>query len=133
MSASIRFSHTIVHSRDKRASARFLSEMLGLPEPAAFGHFAVVALAHDASLDFLDAGDFDFQPQHYAFLVDEADFDRVKARLDERGLVHWADPFREQPGAINHHDGGRGLYFDDPDGHLLEVHTRPYGSGGPTA
>ena len=107
MSASIRFSHTIVHSRDKRASARFLSEMLGLPEPAAFGHFAVVvavvALAHDASLDFLDAGDFDFQPQHYAFLVDEADFDRVKARLD------------------------------DPDGHLLEVHTRPYGSGGPTA
>jgi catechol 2,3-dioxygenase-like lactoylglutathione lyase family enzyme len=45
-------------------------------------------------------------------------------------ILGWADPGRTQRGAINHHDGGRGLYFEDPDGHLLEIITRPYGSGG---
>jgi len=128
-SAAVRFSHTIVHCRDKRASAVFLAEILGLAEPQPFGHFFVVGLAHDASIDFLDAGDYDFQPQHYAFLVDEPDFDPIFARVRERGLDYWADPFKKQPGEINRHDGGRGFYFDDPDGHLLEVHTRPYGSG----
>jgi catechol 2,3-dioxygenase-like lactoylglutathione lyase family enzyme len=125
----IRFSHTIVHSRDKDASARFLAEILGLPDPTRFGHFLVVALDHDASLDFLDAGELDFQTQHYAFLVDEATLDEVFGRVRVRGLDYWADPFKKQPGEINGHDGGRGFYFDDPDGHLLEVHTRPYGSG----
>jgi len=64
--------------------------------------------------------------QHYAFLIGEDDFDRVFARVRERGLQYWADPAREQPGEINRHFGGRGMYFDDPDGHFLEVITRPY-------
>lgn len=126
---SIRFNHTIVHSRSKAQSARFLAELLGLPAPRAFGHFLVVDLAHDASIDFIDAGDYEFQPQHYAFLVDEDEFDAAFARIRARGLAYYADPFRKQPGAINRHDGGRGVYFDDPDGHLLEIITRPYGSG----
>ena len=126
---SIRFNHTIVHSRAKNESARFLAEILGLPEPRPFGPFLVVDLDNEASLDFIDAGDFEFETQHYAFLIDEDDFDLVFGRICERGLGYWADPFRKQPGEINHHDGGRGVYFNDPDGHLLEVLTRPYGSG----
>jgi catechol 2,3-dioxygenase-like lactoylglutathione lyase family enzyme len=71
-------------------------------------------------------------PQHYAFLVDENEFDQIFGRIRDRGLPYWADPFRRDPGRINDWDGGRGVYFDDPDGHLLEVITRPYGGGGST-
>lgn len=126
---SIRFNHTIVPSRAKEESARFLADILGLPNPRPFGPFLVVDLDNEASLDFIDAGDHEFDVQHYAFLIDEDDFDRVFERIRERGLEYWADPFKEQPSEINHRDGGRGVYFSDPDGHLLEVLTRPYGSG----
>jgi catechol 2,3-dioxygenase-like lactoylglutathione lyase family enzyme len=126
---SIRFNHTIVHSHDKQKSSAFLADILGLPAPSPFGHFSVVALDDGASLDFIDAGDAEFETQHYAFLVDEDDFDPIFARIRERGLAYWADPFKQQPGEINHRDGGRGVYFPDPDGHLLELLTRPYGSG----
>ena len=34
----------------------------------------------------------------------------------------------KQPGEINHHHSGRGLYFMDPAGHGMEIITRPYGS-----
>jgi catechol 2,3-dioxygenase-like lactoylglutathione lyase family enzyme len=125
---SIRFNHTIVHSRDKKESAAFLSEILGLRAPSPFGYFLVVELDNGASLDFIDAGDFEVVPQHYAFLIDEQDFDPIFERIRARGLDYWADPFKQQPGEINRHAGGRGFYFDDPDGHLLEVLTRPYGS-----
>ncbi|MCA9504498.1 MAG: VOC family protein [Myxococcales bacterium] len=127
---SIRFNHTIVHSRSKADSARFLAELFGLPAPTPFGHFLVVTLDDGASLDFIDAGDSEFETQHYAFLVDEADFDRIFDRIRERGLDYWADPFKKEPGEINRRDGGRGVYWCDPDGHLLEILTRPYGSGG---
>jgi catechol 2,3-dioxygenase-like lactoylglutathione lyase family enzyme len=130
MAVSIRFNHTIVHSRDKKQSATFLADILGLPVPGSFGPFLVVELANGASLDFIDAGDFDVVPQHYAFLIDEEDFDAIFGRVRARGLDYWADPFKQQPGEINRNEGGRGFYFDDPDGHLLEVLTRPYGSGG---
>lgn len=126
---TIRFNHTIVHCRDKAASAEFLTDILGLAAPREFGHFMVVDLDNEASLDFIDAGDFAFETQHYAFLIDEDDFDRIFGRIRERGLEYWADPFKSKPGEINHHDGGRGVYFTDPDGHLLEILTRPYGSG----
>jgi catechol 2,3-dioxygenase-like lactoylglutathione lyase family enzyme len=129
----VRFNHTIVHSRSKEASARFLAEILGLPEPKPFGPFLMVDLENEASLDFIDAGDFEFQTQHYAFLIDESDFDVIFRRIRQRGLDYWADPFQRKPGEINRNEGGRGFYFVDPDGHLLEVLTRPYGSGNPTS
>jgi catechol 2,3-dioxygenase-like lactoylglutathione lyase family enzyme len=125
---SVRFNHTIVHSRDKKRSASFLAEILGLPAPSPFGHFMAVALDDGASLDFADDPG-QIARQHYAFLIDESDFDPIFARIRERGLDYWADPFKRRPGEINHNDGGRGVYFADPDGHLLEVITRPYGSG----
>ena len=121
--------HTIVWSRDQKRSAKFLAEMLGRPAPAKFAHFDVVELDNGVSLDFADHKG-EITPQHYAFLISEADFDAVLARIHERKLEHWADPMRTRPGEINRNDGGRGVYFPDPDGHFLEVLTRPYGSGG---
>jgi catechol 2,3-dioxygenase-like lactoylglutathione lyase family enzyme len=126
---SARLNHTIVWCRDKRRSADFLAEMLGLPEPTSFGPFLVVAVDNDVSLDFHDV-DEAISPQHYAFLIGEDDFDSVFGRIRARKLPFWADPMKSHPGEINRRDGGRGVYFEDPDGHFLEVLTRPYGSGG---
>ncbi|MDF3049035.1 MAG: glyoxalase family protein [Pseudonocardia sp.] len=124
---AVELNHTIVAAPDKWAGARFLSEVLGLPEPVAFGPFAVVTLANGVNLDYLQAADV--APQHYAFLVGDDEFDAVATRLRERGLPMWADPGHRRPGE-NANDGGRGLYFDSPEGHNLEIITRPYGSGG---
>ena len=80
------------------------------------------------SLDFLET-DGPITPQHYAFLVSEAEFDETFERIRGRGLSFWADPGQRRSGEINRRDGGRGAYFEDPDGHMLEILTRPYGSG----
>ena len=119
--------HTIIWCRDKQASSAFLAEMLDRPPPRRFFHFLVVDLDNEVSLDFMEK-EGEVARQHYAFLIGEDDFDAVLGRIRDRGLDHWADPARTQPGEINRHFGGRGVYFEDPDGHLLEVITRPYGS-----
>ena len=118
--------HTIIWCRDKAVSATFLSEMLGLAAPEPFLHFLVVRLANHVSVDFLEK-DGPVAPQHYAFLVSDAEFDGVMEQIAARGLPHWAEPARTRPGEINRHFGGRGVYFPDPDGHLLEAITTPYG------
>lgn len=123
---SIKLNHTIIYSNDKRAAAAFLTEILGLPAPVPFGNFLAVQTDNEVTLDFLESGG-DFQRQHYAFLVSEEEFDEIFGRINERELAFWADPFHRQPGKINTHDGGRGVYFSDPDGHNLEIITRPYG------
>ena len=120
--------HTIVSAHDRDAAAQFLVELLGLPAPETFGPFKVVELGNGVSMDFMTVGD-DVTPQHYAFLVSEAEFDEIFGRIEERGLQYWADPHQSQEGQINTHDGGRGVYWSHPDGHLLEIITRPYGSG----
>ena len=126
---TIQLNHTIVHAKDKHESARFLVEILGLPAATSFGPFLVVQVANDVSLDFAGADHGPVHPQHYAFLVGEADFDEIFGRIKKRALPYWADPFHRRPGEINHNDGGRGVYWDDPNGHSLEIITRPYGSG----
>lgn len=128
---TVQLNHTIVHAHDKAESAAFLSEMLGVAAPAPFGPFLVVEVDNGVSLDFIDTGpDFEMQPQHYAFLVSDEEFDAIFGRIQARGLPFFADPHRHQPGEINHHDGGRGVYWADPSDNLLEIITRPYGSGG---
>ena len=122
--------HTIVHAKDRVASANFLSEILGLPRPHPFGPFMVVDTANGVSLDFISAEDHEIIIEHYAFLVSEPEFDEIFARIKSRSLDYWADPMRKQNGQINHHDGGRGVYWLDPNGHVLEIITRPYGTGG---
>lgn len=118
--------HTIVWSRDRQRAADFLAQILGLPAPRQFYHFQVVELGNGVSLDFMDHPD-PIDTQHYAFLVSDAEFDAGLERVKARGLTFWADPARREAGEINHHFGGRGFYFDNPDGHLLELITRPYG------
>lgn len=123
----VQLNHTIVWCRDKQRSATFLAEILGRPPPRRFLHFLIVDLDNDVSLDFYEI-DETIRLQHYAFLIGEAEFDQVFERIKTRGLLYWADPARSRPGEINRYFGGRGLYFEDPDGHLLEVITRPYGN-----
>lgn len=126
---AVRLNHTIVAARDKRESATFLADLFGLGQPSSFGPFLVVQVDNDVSLDFIDADD-PITSQHYAFLVEEAEFDEIFGRIRDRELAYWADPGRRRPGEINTNDGGRGVYWEDPSGHFLEIITRPYGSGG---
>ena len=126
---AVQFNHTILSARDARASAEFLAEMLGLPDPVHWGPFEVVATENGANLDYMDI-EGDIIPQHYAFKTSESEFDEIFGRIRERQLPYWADPGQTQLGEINHHDGGRGIYFRERNGHLLEIITREYGSGG---
>jgi catechol 2,3-dioxygenase-like lactoylglutathione lyase family enzyme len=125
----VQFNHTIVWSHNSRDSAAFLASVLGLPGPRKWGPFQIVTASNGVNVDFMDK-EGEIRTQHYAFLVSEAEFDQIFGRVRERGLTYWADPGRTDEAQINHHDGGRGVYFQDPNGHLLEVITRPYGSGG---
>lgn len=120
--------HTIVHARDPEATARFLTEILGLPPHRKLAHFTVVSVG-GTSLDFLPAPD-PIEPVHFAFKVSEAEFDQIFERIRARNLPYWSDPFHHEPGKINNWDDGRGLYFNDPNGHNLEILTRSYGSAG---
>src|SRR5256885_16755728 len=126
----VQLNHTIVASRDKQASAEFLAKILGLPAPGSFGPFVMVQADNDVTLDFAETTD-EIVTQHYAFLVSEAEFDEIFGRIKDAGLPYWADPYHHQPGVINTRDGGRGVYFDDPNRHNLEILTRPYRSRGP--
>lgn len=124
---AVELNHTIVAAHDRQASAMFLAEILGLPAPTRHGSFQMVETANGVTLDFADV-DGGITPQHYAFLVSEAEFDEIFGRIRARALPFWADPGKRRPGEINTHDGGRGMYFEDPNGHVLEILTRPYGS-----
>jgi catechol 2,3-dioxygenase-like lactoylglutathione lyase family enzyme len=123
---SLKLNHMIVFARDKKESAEFLTELFALRPAVAFGPFLAVQI-DDVTFDFDEVEQV--SPSHYAFLVSESRFDEIFARVRERNVPYWADPFQKKPGAINRNDGGRGVYFKDPSGHLLEIITRPYGSG----
>ena len=120
---SAQLNHTIVWCRNKQISASFLVEILGLPAPEPFGPMLIVKLENGVSLDYYD-NDPPIASQHYAFLVSDDDFDAAFARLQARQQAWWADPCKQQPQQINDYGGGRRVYFDDPDGHLLEIFTR---------
>ncbi|UIX31190.1 VOC family protein [Streptomyces sp. GQFP] len=125
---TVQLNHTIVAAHDKKTSARFLADILGLEVSPQFGPFAPVAIPNSVTLDYMDT-EGTITPQHYAFLVSEDDFDTIFTRIRDTGLMYWADPFHHRPQEINRNDGGRGTYFEDPNGHSLEILTRPYGSG----
>ena len=123
---TVAFNHTIVWSSDRAASADFFAQMYGLPAPEDLYHFKVVKVSNGVSIDFADREEA-IAPQHYAFLVSEAEFDSILERIKARGLTFWADPARSKPGEINRNDGGKGVYFEGPDGHFFEALTVPYG------
>jgi catechol 2,3-dioxygenase-like lactoylglutathione lyase family enzyme len=124
--ATVQLNHTIVNCSNQSKSSSFLVEILGRPAATRFGPFHVVSLDNNVSLDYLQT-DKPIEQQHYAFLITESEFDAVLGRIIDRGITHWADPGRKRAGEISRNDGGRGVYFNDPDGHLLEVITVTYG------
>ena len=120
----VRFNHTIVPASDKLAAARWFAELFGVGEPIAGSVFAAVALEDGVVMLFAENGSV---TQHYCFLVGEDEFDAILGRIKGKGLTYWADPFHREENAVNSNDGGRGVYWEDPDGHNLEIITRPYG------
>ena len=126
---TVELNHTIVHAADAQRSAKFLADVLGVEPGPRWGPFYPVHVDHGMTLDYIeDSGTF--TAQHYAFLVSDDVFDAAHRRLEADGIQIWADPHQQEPG-INHNDGGRGLYFEDPNRHLMELITVPYG-GWPT-
>ena len=123
----IKLNHTIIQAKNAEESAKFLAEILGLASPTSFGPFIVVKTENEVSLDFRTTSD-EIKPRHFAFIVSEAEFDEIFNRITQKQLMYWADPSRTKPQKINNNDGGRGCYFLDPNGHFLEIITRPYGS-----
>ncbi|KAA5835147.1 VOC family protein [Saccharopolyspora hirsuta] len=120
------FNHTIIASKDRTESAAFYREILEAAEAPSWGPFTNIQLDGGVLLQFAEPPVEEIQMQHYAFLVDDELFDRAYARLQRKGIEHWADPQQTRPGEINHEHGGRGVYFLDPAGHALELLTRPY-------
>ncbi|MGO3362717.1 MAG: VOC family protein [Corynebacterium sp.] len=120
-----RFNHTIIASTNPADMVGFYIDLLEADEAESWGIFTNILIGDGVLLQFAEVP-WDFSPQHYAFLVDDAHFDRALARITDRGIEHWADPHREHPGEINHNHGGRGVYFNDPSGHGLELTTMPY-------
>ncbi|MQA05619.1 MAG: VOC family protein [Streptosporangiales bacterium] len=126
---SVELNHTIVAARDREATAQFFAHILGLEVGAPYGPFLPVETGNRVTLDVLQSGADEIAPQHYAFLVAEDEFDSIFARIEAASVTYYADPAHREAGRINHNDGGRGAYFEDPNGHNLEIITRPYGSG----
>ena len=124
----VTLNHAIAHASAPKATAEFYADILNLPPPRQLGHFTVLQVG-ETSLDMLQT-DQAIAPGHFAFLVCEAEFDDVMNRINARKLPLWADPFHKVPKETNWWNDGRGVYFADPDGHRLEVITRPYASGG---
>ena len=118
---TIELDHTIVPSRDKEAAARFFSRIFGLNYNGTVSHFAPVRVNGNLTLDFDEASDF--EPHHYAFKVSEAEFDAIFGRIKADGVIYGSGPGAFEDMQINHRGGGRGVYFRDPDGHILEILT----------
>ena len=123
--------HIILSALDREESAQFLADVMGFEPPVELHPFLQVETGNGVGIDFATADEI--HPQHCAFLVTEREFDEIYGRILDRGLTHWADPSQRGVDEINHNDGGRGVYFQDPSGHFLEIITRPYGSGPLTA
>ncbi|MEE8290906.1 MAG: VOC family protein [Candidatus Tectomicrobia bacterium] len=119
---AIALNHTIVPSHDKEAAARFFAQIFGLSYDGPMGHFAPVRVNDTLTLDF-DNRD-QFEPHHYAFHVSDEEFDHIFGRIQAASLSYGSGPRSRDDGQINTRRGGKGVYFSDPDGHILELLTR---------
>jgi catechol 2,3-dioxygenase-like lactoylglutathione lyase family enzyme len=122
---AVELNHLIFRAKDKWASARFLAGILGIEAGPEWGRFVPVRVANGVTLDFADT--VDPAPQHFAFLVGDAEFDAALARIRDAGCAFYANSHRDGRGEINQLYGGRGVYFEDLDGNMLEMITQPYG------
>ena len=131
---TIHLDHTIVPAKDKAASAKFFADVFGLIVKPGDGHFVQVQINDSLTFDFADVpepwGGSGFNPNagqshHYAFRISEAEFEAIFKRVQAKGIPYGSGPFSHTDGRINSRRGGRGFYFEDPYGHLLEVMTVP--------
>jgi len=122
---AVELNHLIFRAKDKWASARFLAGILGIEAGPEWGRFVPVRVANGVTLDFADTAEP--PPQHFAFLVGDAEFDAALARIRDAGGAFYANSHRDGRGEINQLYGGRGVYFEDLDGNMLELITQPYG------
>ena len=121
---SVELNHTIVAARDPQASAKFLAGILGLEVDPPLSHFTPVTLTNGVTLDY-DQSQGSIQSCHYAFLTGDGEFDAAFGRIQDAGIDFFADPGCRKAGQIyRRDDGGRGVYFRDPDGHLMEILTK---------
>ena len=118
----MKLNHTIVPAKDKGAAARFFASIFGLSYDGPTGHFAPVRVNGELTLDFDNA--VSFEPHHYAFHVSDDEFDAIFQRVQESGIAWGSDPRNTTNRQLNSRKGGRGVYFRDPDGHMLELLTR---------
>ena len=121
---TIVLNHTIVPARDKKASARFFARLFGLSAEGHDGHFAPVRVNGSLTLLFSDSAET-FESHHYAFHVSDAEFDAILQRVKAAGLVFGSAPWALDDAMLNDWNGGRGVYFKDLDGHILELMTVP--------
>ena len=121
---TITLNHTIVSTRDKDAAARFFAEIFGLRFEGLSGHFAPVRVNDTLTLDFADAKGI-IASQHYAFHVSDAEFDAILQRVKDAGLAFGSGPWSLEDGKLNDWNGGRGFYYKDHDGHVIELMTMP--------
>jgi catechol 2,3-dioxygenase-like lactoylglutathione lyase family enzyme len=119
---TVELDHIIIPARDRQASARFLAGILGLSAGPPLGPFVPLRVGNGVTLDYADATDF--HSHHCAFLVGDEEFDAAFARIRSEAIPFYADPHHTRPGEINHRNGGRGFYFEDPAGHNMELLTR---------
>lgn len=125
---SVQLNHTIIATTDNRISAQFWADVLGLAVAGEWGPFVQVNTDNGVGLDFAKVPEgSEISPQHYAFLVTDEVFDAGFAFIRDMRVPFWGDPRKSTPGEINTNDGGRGVYFEDPDGHFMELITVPYG------
>ncbi len=120
---AIVLNHTIVPARDRVASAQWFARIFGVPYRGTMGPFAAVQVNDTLTLDF-DERRPDFDSRHYAFHVSEDEFDAIFGRVQEASIPYGSGPYALEDSQINHRQGGRGVYFRDPDGHILELMTR---------
>jgi hypothetical protein len=126
---SVELNHIVIPARSKWASATFLASILDVPAGPTRDSFVPVTVGNGVSLDYVDAAGFG--SCHCAFLVSEAEFDAAFARIRSAGITYYAGPRHQRPGEIRHLPGGRGVWFDDPDGHTMEITTQPRGDRQP--
>ncbi len=120
----ITLNHTIIPSIDNVASAKFFEKIFGFEFIKEWGYFAVVKVNSTLSLDFKTQENF--SSNHYAFKVSDLEFDQILGRIKLDKIAFGSGPYSSRNGEINHDYGGRGLYFKDLDGHLLEIITKDY-------
>ncbi len=120
---TIVLNHTIVPSHDKVAAARFFARIFGLRFSKASGHFAPVRVNKALTLLFDEVDKF--ESHHYAFHVSKKDFAAILRRIEKAEIAYGSAPWSLDDGRLNDWNGGKGLYFQDPNGHVLELMTVP--------